>query len=194
MNAQVTYALITHPTLAMRMVRTTKALGTGIVMLLAASISSAVAFTLLKAEATGPKAPAVLITYVAIVLVTSFVWWLFMGGLIHASAGLMGGYGNFPRFLAAGGLALAPFTLCTPIVLLLSLLGGLGGVLYIMPIQPLILIWSWVLLIIGIKEIYGLSVGSAVVASLLPILIIAALMLASIATLVVTVLMSQGIF
>ena len=193
MNAQVAYALITHPTLAMRKVRTTKALGTGVVMLVAGSVSLAVAFALLKAEATGAKAPAVIAAYVALVTLTSFAWWLFMGGLVHAAAGLMGGYGNFGRFLAAAGLALAPFTLCTPIVLLLSLLGGLGGVLYMVPILPLIHVWAWVLLIIGIKEVYGLSVGSAIVASLLPFLIIAALTLASLATLVVTVLMSLGI-
>ena len=35
MNAQIAYALITHPTVAMRRVRTAPTLGTGIVMLLA---------------------------------------------------------------------------------------------------------------------------------------------------------------
>jgi len=171
-NAQIAYALITHPTAAMRRIRTTPALGTGIAMLIGAAASNAVAFAFMRAQVTGPKAPVVVIGYMVLVTITALAMWLFLGGLMHAAANLMGGYGNFGRFLAAFGLAAAPFILCTPFVLLLSLLGSTGSLLYSVPVLPLIEIWSWVLVIIGVKEIYGLSVGGAVVASLLPLVII----------------------
>ena len=190
MNAQIAYALITHPTVAMRRIRTTPALGTGMVMLLAAAVSSAAAFAFLRAQANGPKAPVVVVVYMVLMAITALAMWLFLGGLMHAAANLMGGYGNFGRFLAAFGLAAAPFILCTPCGLLLSLLGGTGSLLYSVPVLPLIEIWSWILVIIGIKEIYGLSAGGAVVASLLPLVIIVVATLSLWSTALATVLLT----
>jgi len=189
-NAQIAYALMTHPTAAMRRIRTVPALGTGIVMLLAGAVSNAVAFAFLRAQASGPKGAVIVILYMALVATTALATWLFLGGLIHAAANLMGGYGNFGRFLAALGLAAAPFILCTPCGLLLSLLGGTGSLLYSIPVLPLIVLWAWILVIIGIKEIYALSAGGAVVASLLPLAIIVVTTLSLWSTALATVLLA----
>ena len=193
MNAEITYALITHPSAAMRKIRTTGALGSGIVMLLAASISTALAYSVLIAEAVGPVAPWKLAVFALFASATVFALWLFLGGLTHSAACLMGGYGNFGRFLTACGLTSAPFTLCAPAVILLVPLGGTGVSLFVLAVLPLIFIWAWVLNIIGIKEIYGLSVGGATVASLLPCLLITAVGLLLPITMIFSVVMRLGI-
>lgn len=174
MNAQIAYALITHPTAAMRRLRTTGALGSGITMLVAASVSTSVAWAVISAAAAGAVGPLVLAAFALFSTASVFALWLFLGGLTHSAACLMGGYGNFGRFLAAYGLVSAPFTLCAPAIILLSPLGASGTALFFLAVVPLIIVWAWVLAIIGIKEIYGLSAGTATVASLLPCLLVAA--------------------
>ena len=193
MNAQITYALITHPSAAMRKIRTTGALGSGIVMLLAASISTALAYSVLSAEAIGPLPAWKLAVFALFGTATVFALWLFMGGLTHSAACLMGGYGNFGRFLTAYGLTSAPFTLCAPAVVLLAPLGGTGASLFVLAVLPLIIVWAWVLNVIGIREIYGLSVGGATVASLLPCLLIIALGLLLPITMLASVVLRLGI-
>ena len=189
MNAQVTYALITHPSIAMRKLRTAGALGTGIMVMIAGAISFSVSYSMIEAQVLGSRGPVVLTAFALLVTLTTFSMWLFTGGLTHAAACLMGGYGNFGRFLAAYGLTMAPFTLCTPAVLLLTLVGMTGSYLFVLAVLPMIFIWSWILTIIAIKEIYGLSAGAATVASLLPYLIIAVMTALTFATFAVSAAM-----
>ena len=184
LGIEVTYALIAHPTQAMRRIRSTGAVGTSVMMLVAGSISLAVSYLFITTASTGPKGVVVVALFTSLTIATVIVLWLLLGGLTHASACLMGGYGHFGKFLSAYGVAAAPFTLCVPAILLLSLLGSVGMLLFVVPVLPILLLWWWVLTITGIKEMYGLSAGTATVASLLPyVLMIAVLVLVNITSL-----------
>jgi len=192
LSAQVAYALITHPADAMRRIRTDRAPGWAVVMLVAASVSFAVGFALASAAHGGGRGPGMLAAFVGSRVVMALGAWIFVGALTHSAACLMGGYGHLVKFLTAYAMASMPFTLCTPAALLLSLLGGLGLPLLVVVVLPVLALWWWGLTISGIKELYGLSTGAAVVASILPYALIVGLLAAAVCADVVTLSMKGG--
>lgn len=174
MSADVAYAIMTHPVEAMRKLRTVKATGVAVATLFAALLSVAVGFAVLLTLFTGGKSVIVLPVYLGLAVVTGAAAWFVVGGLTHATAGVMGGYGRIGKFLSAYALAMMPLALCTPAALIVLPLGGwVALALFVLACMCLSL-WSWLLTVAGIMEVYGLSAGAALVASLLPYVLISA--------------------
>jgi len=177
----------------MRKIRTERALGWAVMTLIAASVSFAVGFALVTAAHSGGSGPILLAVFVASRVVMALGAWIFIGALTHSAACLMGGYGHFVKFLTAYAMAALPFTLCTPAALLLSLLGAPGLPLFAVGVL-LLAVWWWCLTIAGIKELYGLSTGPAVMASVLPYFLIVGLLVLFIVGLLVVIVMQSGIY
>jgi len=187
LSAEVAYALITRPSHAMRRIRSAGSPGSSALMLIAASASFAVSFLLTSALYTGGKGPGLVAVVIVGRVLLALVGWLLLGGLIHSAACLMGGYGHFAKFLAAYAMASMPFTLCTPVALLLSLLGVTGLVVFAFVVLPILAAWWWGLTIAAIKEIYALSTGAAVVVSILPYALVIVTLLVALVSGVATI-------
>jgi hypothetical protein len=174
-SADVAYAIMTHPVEAMRKLRTVKATGMAVATLFAGLLSAAVGFAVLLTLFTGGQSVLVLPVYVGLAVATGAAAWLFVGWLTHAAAGVMGGYGRIGKFLSAYALAMMPFALCTPVALIVLPLDGWPALALFALACMCLSLWSSLLTIVGIMEVYGLSAGAALVASLLPCVLIWAL-------------------
>ncbi|NQT20715.1 MAG: YIP1 family protein [Planctomycetes bacterium] len=175
MSVDVAYAIMTHPAEAMRKLRTVKATGVAAATLLGALVSVAVGVAVILTLLTGGLSVFVLPVYVGLSVATGAAAWLFVGGLTHAAAGVMGGYGRIGKFLSAYALAMMPFALCTPVALIVWPVGGWAALALFVVACVCLSLWSWLLTVAGIMEVYGLSAGAALVASLLPCVLIWAL-------------------
>lgn len=112
-----------------------------------------------------------------------YVKWFGYSAFIHLAAELLGGKGVATGVLVVVGLAGIPSILMVP-VNLLSLWLGTGGLIIIALAGLAILVWSIVLLVIGLKQVHGLTSGRSFLAVVSPFLLLLVLFIIIIAALV----------
>lgn len=122
--------------------------------------------------------------------VFGFLWgyvkWFGYSAILHLAAELLGGRGNARGVFAAAGLAGLPSIFMIPVQFLTYWFGtGNWAVTLLVVLAGLAVgIWSAVLLVIGLKQVHGLSTGRSVFVVFSPILALVALGVLMIAALV----------
>ncbi len=95
--------------------------------------------------------------------------WLVAAGLLHLLAELCGGRGSARGVLAVCGVAGLPAVFMLPVQLGVSYFNpGPPAALFTALLGLGLFIWSTVLLVVGIREVHGLSTGRAVLVVLTP--------------------------
>jgi len=112
-----------------------------------------------------------------------YLKWFGYSAFIHLVAELLGGRGAATGVFAVVGLAGLPAVFMVP-VNLLSYWLGTGGLIIIVLAGLATGIWSAVLLVIGLKQVHGLTTGRSVLVVLSPFLTLLALAIIMIAALV----------
>lgn len=102
-------------------------------------------------------------------LVYEYFKWFVYSGALHLLADLAGGSGKAAGVLVVTGLASLPALLFLPVQILITFWGGnwMAGLINFL-IMLSVLIWGFILVVIGMRETQRLSTGSAVLVSLLP--------------------------
>jgi len=107
-------------------------------------------------------------------LACEYLKWLFYSGFLHLTAELSGGRGRAAAIFAVTGLASVPALLFLPLNILLFVLDGKGVTVFVITLFSglAVIIWGFVIIVIGLKEAHGFSAGRAVLVALLPALAI----------------------
>lgn len=141
---------------------------------------------------TGPEA-AVLPALLPLVMMLGLFWgylkWFGFSAILHLAAGLIGGSGTAAGVFALVGLANMPSILLIPVNLfiywlgagriMVALLAGLTGLASA--------VWTTILLVIGLKQVHGLTTGRSLLVVFAPFLTLAVLVLLFIVVLVMVV-------
>ncbi len=107
-------------------------------------------------------------------LLISFVKWIVYSGLLHMVAELFGGSGRAVGVLAVTGLASLPAILFIPFELAVLLAGGEGPVATIVSglFSLASVIWGFILNVLGIREVHGITTGRALAVVATPVVAI----------------------
>ncbi|OAT79753.1 Yip1 family protein [Desulfotomaculum copahuensis] len=107
-------------------------------------------------------------------LVLQYVKWYVFSALIHLTAGLTGGRGRAAGTLTVVALSVLPSIILVPVDLILLLAGLHGPAVTVVMILLglLILVWSVVLVVLGLREVHAISTGQSLIAVLLPPLVL----------------------
>ncbi|OPY62478.1 MAG: Yip1 domain protein [Pelotomaculum sp. PtaU1.Bin065] len=116
-------------------------------------------------------------------LLWGYVKWFGYSAFIHLAAELLGGKGAATGVFVVVGLAGLPSIFMFP-VNLLSFWLGTGGLVIIVLAGLATAVWSVVLLVIGLKQVHGLTAGRSVLVVMSPFLILLVLLMLIIAALV----------
>ena len=109
--------------------------------------------------------------FVVGVVFIALIKWFFMTGLLHLVAAFYGGWGDVRSVFAVYGLAGLPAVLMIPLELLTIILApGMALSMVTVLLTLVVLIWSVVLLIIGIREVHGFSSEKAALTVFTPVL------------------------
>ncbi|BAF61022.1 MAG: YIP1 family protein [Pelotomaculum sp.] len=110
-------------------------------------------------------------------LVWGYVKWFVYSAVLHLAAELLGGRGKAAGVFAVAGLAGLPTIFMLPVQLLAywfgtgrlaaTVLVGLAGLA--------VLVWTMVLLVIGVRHVHGFTTGRAVLVVFTPVLAMAAI-------------------
>jgi hypothetical protein len=102
--------------------------------------------------------------------IISFVKWIVYSGLLHLVAEMFGGKGRALGVLAVTGLATLPVILLMPFELVVALAWGQALMAaIIMGLLGLVaLVWGFILLVLGLREVHGLSTGRALAVAVTP--------------------------
>jgi len=135
-------------------------------------------------------------------LLWGYIKWFVYSAVVHLAAELLGGRGSARGVFAATGLAGLPSIFMVPVDLLacrpgagklaLTVLVGLAGLAVVM--------WSAVLLVIGLRQVHGLNTARSVLAVFSPFLAVVALgvlvvmLLAAVTALLPARIYSPGFF
>ncbi|HAU31508.1 MAG: hypothetical protein XD78_0658 [Desulfotomaculum sp. 46_296] len=113
---------------------------------------------------------AIMLLVVFLGLIVKLCNWLLSTSVFHLLAELLGGRGSVKGLLAIVGLSYLPFIFLAPVELLL-LIWGLKSivVVIVMILNFLIFIWWLALMVLGVRQEYCFSAGSALAAVFLPI-------------------------
>lgn len=124
---------------------------------------------------------------VIMLLVYEYLKWFVYSGTLYLLAELAGGRGRASGVLVATGLAALPALLFLPVQVLLAAFGGdvISGVGDVI-IWLAMVVWGFILVVIGLRETQEISTGRAVLVALTPaltiifILVLAIMLLAGI--------------
>ena len=113
---------------------------------------------------------SILLMVVFLGLLSKFCNWFLSASIFHLLAELLGGRGSVRGLLAIVGLSYLPFIFLAPVELLL-LIWGLNSivVVIVMILNLTIFIWWLALMVLGVRQEYCFSSGSALAAVFLPI-------------------------
>lgn len=108
-----------------------------------------------------------------------YLKWFGYSAILHLSADLLGGRGGARGVFAVVGLAGLPALLTIPVQLLSYLYGPESTVVAVLVSLAALSVWVWgfILLVIGLREVHGLSTGRTVLVILSPYLALALLLL-----------------
>jgi len=166
----IVYHTIMHPREGMCMAVRSCSWGFGFLILLAATVSLHFGSGVLW-SGHGPQVLPPVFSFMLVIRIGLVVsLWIIAGALTHAIARALRGYGKLSLLYMVLGLSSLPFVLSAPLAVLFSSLGIAGIFLYGLVLVPLY-IWSLVLIIMGVREVYYLKTGPAAVSVLAPWLI-----------------------
>lgn len=114
-------------------------------------------------------------------LIFQYLKWLVVSAVMHFAAELFGGRGRAVGILSVTALASLPALVLAPVDLILLSLGARGlSVAGIVALTGLgSFVWSVILVVLGLREVYGFSTGRAILAVFLPpaVLVVAGIIL-----------------
>lgn len=137
----------------------------------AGALMSVFVYRAITPPGSGEAALAVLMPYLA--LIGFFGWylkWLGYGGVLHLAAQLLGGANGAGATLAVYGLATLPGLFILPVeaVVISAGLPEAASARLVGPAALGVFVWGLVLLVIGLREVHGLTAKRAVATVLLP--------------------------
>lgn len=105
-----------------------------------------------------------------LIFLWSYIKWFSYSAFISLAAEMLGGAGKARNVAAIFGLSLIPTILIIPVQMLNHYLNSTAFILI-----TVLAVWIWViaLIVIGIREVHGLSTGRALLAVLSPALVLA---------------------
>lgn len=125
-----------------------------------------------------------------LIFLWGYIKWFSYSAFISLAAEMLGGVGRARNVAAIVGLSLIPTILIIPVQMLNYYLASTAFILIMV-----LVVWIWVtvLMVIGIREVHGLSTGRTLLAVLSPVFVLVAFMCLLFAGLVaVTVAMFSG--
>lgn len=118
-------------------------------------------------------------------LLWGYLKWLGYSAVLHLIADLLGGRGSARGVFAAAGLAVLPSILLVPVEFMAYRFASGAGATTLTGLASLaVAVWSLVLLVIGVREVHGLSNGRAALVVFSPLLAFALLIILILAALV----------
>lgn len=109
--------------------------------------------------------------FIIMVLVYEYIKWFVYSGLLSLLADLMGGKGRAVGAMISTGLASLPSLLFVPFQIIAAAFGGKGlSDIVNFLVLVIVLIWGFILVVIGLRETQRLTTGSAVLVALIPAL------------------------
>ncbi len=122
-------------------------------------------------------------------VVGGFIGWVFIAGILHVVAKILGGKGAFTEMLVLMGFAMLPKVFQAPIGLAVIHIGSLTGAFVSMGLGGILTIWILILDVLAIREAHKFSTGRAIATLVLPFAIL--ILLAFI--LVISIFLISGI-
>lgn len=159
-----TYELLMRPWAAFERAARSYSWGLGLIVLAAATLSWHVASAMSSALGSGIAVPA-LVLLLPFRLMLVMILWVGLAALIHLLARGFRGYGSAAALFLVVGLSSLPFVFLTPLAILTRPLSEAGSALYAIAFGILCL-WSLVLLVKGVRRVYVLGSGAAVISVL----------------------------
>lgn len=162
-----------HPVRTFREVAASAPVGRALFLYLLVSGAGALMAALTMPRLAGPQQVAAASPAFGYSVAVMFLAWavakLFVySGLLHLVAEFLGGRGSARAVFAVYGLASLPTVLLIPWHLMASWLPGYWRAVLTVPAALGVLAWTVVLLVLGLREVHGLSTGRATLAVLLP--------------------------
>jgi len=119
-------------------------------------------------------------------LLFGYLKWFIYSAVLHLIAEFLGGNGQARGVFTVAGLAGLPFIFIVPFQFLMLLLGSRSIVVpLLMGLAGFgILIWSAVILVIGLAQVHHLSTGRAVLVVLIPAMVIFVSMIVLVAAMI----------
>jgi hypothetical protein len=126
----------------------------------------------------GPAAPGfevVMLSPAASIIlsvVSGFIGWVVIAGILHVVAKMLGGKGAFTEMLVLMGFAMLPNIFQAPIGLVVILSGGFAGAFIAMGLGGILMIWILILYVLAIREAHKFSTGRAIATLVLPVVVL----------------------
>ena len=171
-SSEILLLTFAHPRRAMGLARYARGGALAAMVVVGSGISMSTAAMMALSGRLSPGMGAMGVAMVLLGGAVLFVadWWAVVMGA-HFGAGLMGRQGRLRDTFIAIGLAYAPLLLSCPLALLLTMLGLGGIVMTWLIVFPVLVVWSFVLAVMGVRQTYGLSSGAALMSIIVPWLV-----------------------
>jgi len=172
---ELIYGVLFEPAAVMRRVAADPPFGTALLIFTLVNLIDALMSAVIAARAGAGGLPgtplfarSAVSVMIAVGLILQYVKWFAVSALVHLTAGLLGGRGRAVGLMTVTALAVLPAVLLVPVNLIL-LLFGVRSVAPVMLLLGLaVLVWSAGLVVLGLREEYGLNTARALLAVLLP--------------------------
>jgi len=105
-------------------------------------------------------------------VIGGFIGWVFIAGILHVVAKILGGKGAFTEMLVLMGFAMLPNILQAPIGLVVIHIGSLTGAFVSMGLGGVLAIWILILDVLAIREAHKFSTGRAIATLVLPFVVL----------------------
>lgn len=105
-------------------------------------------------------------------VVSGFIGWVVIAGILHVVAKILGGKGVFTEMLVLMGFAALPNVFQAPIGLVAVLSGGLTGAFIALGLSGILAIWILILDVLAIREAHKFSTGRAIATLVLPFVVL----------------------
>ncbi|MBL7117902.1 MAG: YIP1 family protein [Candidatus Syntrophoarchaeum sp.] len=105
-------------------------------------------------------------------VVSGFIGWVVIAGILHVVAKILGGKGVFTEMLVLMGFAALPNVFQAPIGLVVILSGGLTGAFIALGLSGILAIWILILDVLAIREAHKFSTGRAIATLVLPFVVL----------------------
>lgn len=178
---ELIYGVLFEPRRALAAVAASPPLGASVLLFSLVSLAGAVMGTLVSAHLFRyhpvgihwflPAAPFM----AAASFLFQYLKWMLTSALIHLAAGLLGGQGKAAGILCVTALASLPALWLVPVDFLLLILGARGAVFMVVTalLGLAAFLWGTGLVVLGASFVYGLTLSRALLAVILPPLVLA---------------------
>ncbi len=105
-------------------------------------------------------------------VVSGFIGWVVIAGILHVVAKMLGGKGAFTEMLVLMGFAMLPNIFQAPVGLISILSGSLAGAFISIGLGGILAIWILILDVLAIREAHKFSTGRAIATLVLPFVVL----------------------